>query len=168
MSYVQHVLQPGEVVRHQTQLHWMVYVPGLLVLVLAGAIFWFAPGTSSGWRPFVHIIGLIMLGAAAVVMFLGWFKQWTTEIAITDRRIILKHGFIRRNTIEMHLDKVESVDVDQSILGRILNYGDLTVRGVGIGLEPLKNIDNPIEFRNHVTATQLVPPTVVAPATPAS
>jgi hypothetical protein len=68
----------------------------------------------------------------------------------------------------MHLDKVESVDVDQSLLGRILNYRDLTARGVGIGLEPLKNIDNPIEFRNHVTATQLVPPTVVAPATPAS
>jgi uncharacterized membrane protein YdbT with pleckstrin-like domain len=172
MSYVQHVLQPGETIRHQTKLHWMVYVPGLLLLIVAGAVFWFAPSNDSGWGldlgSFVRVVGLIVLGAAAVAMFMGWFKQWTTEIAITDRRIILKRGFIRRNTIEMHLDKVESVDVDQSILGRILNYGDLTVRGVGIGLEPLKGIDNPIEFRNHVTATQIVPPVTPAssPAAP--
>jgi uncharacterized membrane protein YdbT with pleckstrin-like domain len=168
MSYVQHVLQPGEIIRHQTKLHWMVYVPGLLLLILAGAVFWFAPSSGSGWdwnwATFVRIVGLIVLAAAAVVTFMGWFKQWTTEIAVTDRRIIFKRGFVRRHTIEMHLDKVESVDVDQSILGRIMNYGDLTVRGVGIGLEPLKNIDNPIDFRNHVTATQLAP----TPVTPAS
>ncbi len=63
-----------------------------------------------------------------------------------------KRGFIRRHTIEMHLDKVESIDVDQSIMGRILNYGDILIRGVGVGIEPLTNIDSPIAFRNHVTA----------------
>jgi len=52
----------------------------------------------------------------------------------------------------MHLDKVESVDVDQTIMGRIFNYGDILIRGVGVGIEPLKNIDAPITFRNHVTA----------------
>ena len=55
-------------------------------------------------------------------------------------------------TIEMHLDKVESIDVDQSIMGRILNYGTIIIRGVGVGIEPLPNIDSPIAFRNHVTA----------------
>lgn len=168
MSYVQHVLQPGEVVRHETKLHWTVFVPGLLLLIVAGAILLFATKLQDWMATGAHWFGLIVLASAAVVLFMAWFKQWTTEIAVTDRRIIFKRGFVRRNTIEMHLDKVESVDVDQSILGRILNYGDLTVRGVGIGLEPLKNIDNPIEFRNHVTATQLAPPTVVTPVTPAS
>jgi uncharacterized membrane protein YdbT with pleckstrin-like domain len=166
MSYVQRVLQPGEIVRHQTKLHWMVFVPGMLLLAVAGTVFFFSPAPESGWRTFVHIVGFVVLGAAAIVIFLAWFKQWTTEIAVTDRRIIFKRGFVRRNTIEMHLDKVESVDVDQSILGRILNYGDLTVRGVGIGLEPLKGIDDPIDFRNHVTATQLPTPTMT-PVTPA-
>jgi uncharacterized membrane protein YdbT with pleckstrin-like domain len=58
----------------------------------------------------------------------------------------------------MHLDKVESVDVDQSILGRIFNFGDILIRGVGVGIEPLHNIDSPIAFRNHVTAEPLSAP----------
>ena len=72
MSYVQHVLQPGEIIRHQTKLHWMVYVPGLLLLVLAGAVFWFAPSSGSGWdwnwATFVRIVGLIVLAAEIIVL----------------------------------------------------------------------------------------------------
>src|SRR5215472_13652216 len=107
-------------------------------------------------------IAAILCVAAAVALFVGWFRRWTTEIAVTDRRIIFKRGFIRRRTIEMHLDKVESVDVDQTIVGRIFNYGDILIRGVGVGIEPLKNIGAPITFRNHVTAEPS------APANPAS
>jgi uncharacterized membrane protein YdbT with pleckstrin-like domain len=84
--------------------------------------------------------------------FSAWFRRWTTEIDVTDRRIVYKRGFIRRHTVEMNMDKVESVDVDQSILGRMLNYGDITIRGTGVGIEPLHNIDAPLEFRNQVTA----------------
>jgi len=84
--------------------------------------------------------------------FGAWFRRWTTEIDVTDRRIVYKRGFIRRHTVEMNMDKVESVDVDQSILGRMLNYGDITVWGTGVGIEPLYNIDVPLEFRNQVTA----------------
>jgi uncharacterized membrane protein YdbT with pleckstrin-like domain len=93
----------------------------------------------------VALIGLFSLTGA-------WFRRWTTELAVTDKRIIFKRGFIRRRTIEMNMDKVESVDVDQSVLGRILDYGDITIRGTGTGIEPLKGIDSPIDFRNHVTA----------------
>ncbi len=81
-----------------------------------------------------------------------WFVRWTTEVAITDKRIIFKRGFIRRDTIEMSLDKVESVDVQQSLLGRLFDYGDIIVRGTGSGFAPLKTIDSPLEFRSHVTA----------------
>jgi uncharacterized membrane protein YdbT with pleckstrin-like domain len=63
-----------------------------------------------------------------------------------------KTGFIKRRTFEMSLDKVESVDVNQSILGRIMNYGDVTVRGVGEGSETIKTIAAPLDFRNHITA----------------
>ena len=84
--------------------------------------------------------------------FGAWFRRWTTEIDVTDRRIVYKRGFIRRHTVEMNMDKVESVDVDQSILGRMLNYGDITVWETGVGIEPLYNIDAPLEFRNQVTA----------------
>jgi uncharacterized membrane protein YdbT with pleckstrin-like domain len=74
----------------------------------------------------------------------------STEIAVTDRRIIYKRGLIQRHTIEINMDKVESVDVDQSILGRLFDYGTITVRGTGEGIEPLRNISTPIALRNAV------------------
>ena len=96
-----------------------------------------------------------LAGVLAVValgfLFREWFVQWTTEIAVTDRRIIYKEGFVRRSTVEMHMDKVESVDVEQTIMGRLLDYGTVTVKGVGTGFEPLKMIAAPLDLRNHIT-----------------
>ena len=77
-------------------------------------------------------------------------RRLGTEIAVTDRRIILKRGLIQRHTIEINMDKVESVDVDQSILGRIFDYGTVTVHGTGTGIEPLRNVSAPIALRNAV------------------
>ena len=151
MSYVASVLQPGENIRYSTKIHWILYIPGFVLLVLGGAAYWMALQPVSAYRLWIWIAGFLF-ACAAVALFMAWFKRWTTEIAVTDRRIIYKRGFIRRHTIEMHLDKVESIDVDQSIMGRILNYGDILIRGVGVGIEPLTNIDSPIAFRNHVTA----------------
>ena len=70
----------------------------------------------------------------------------------SGRRIIYARGFIQRHTVEINMDKIESVDVDQSIMGRAFNYGDVTIRGTGQTFEPLRQIDRPIEFRNEVTA----------------
>ena len=83
-------------------------------------------------------------------MFPAWLRRLSTEIAVTDRRIILKRGLIQRHTIEINMDKVESVDVDQSILGRIFDYGTVTVHGTGAGIEPLCNVSAPIALRNAV------------------
>jgi uncharacterized membrane protein YdbT with pleckstrin-like domain len=153
MSYVKSVLQPGETIRFATDIHWMVYVPGFLLLLAAIAVYVASSYLGAGEAGFVGKIlaGLVFL-AAAVWLFLGWFRRLTTEVAVTNKRIIYKRGFISRYTIEMHLDKVESVDVDQSIMGRIFGYGDIIIRGVGASLEPLRNIESPIEFRSHVTA----------------
>ena len=91
-------------------------------------------------------MGLILLAKA-------WFDQWITEIGVTDRRVIFKKGFIRRDTIEINMDKVESVEVDQSILARLLDYGYVRVRGTGQGdLCKIKYVAQPIELRNHITA----------------
>lgn len=98
------------------------------------------------------VVAMLCAIVGVGVLFQAWFKRWTTEIDVTDRRIVFKHGFIKRHTVEMNMDKVESVDVDQSIFGRLHNYGDITIRGTGIGLEPLHTIGAPLDFRNHVTA----------------
>jgi uncharacterized membrane protein YdbT with pleckstrin-like domain len=106
----------------------------------------------------------IAFAALFVLSFLhGWFIRWITEIAVTDRRIIYKRGFINRHTEEMNMDKVASVDVDQSILGRILDYGTLHVIGTGgsqptddgakpRGIEHLHRIASPLALRNAITA----------------
>ena len=129
MSYIDESLVQGETVVHRARVSWWSQF-GLVVL---------------GIVLLVVVIGLFFLVAA-------WVRVHSTEIAITNRRVIAKFGFIRRHTIEMNMDKVESVDVDQSVFGRIFGYGDVLVRGTGVGFEPLHMIESPIELRNAVTA----------------
>jgi len=151
VSYVDSVLQPGETVRYRGDIHWKVYVPGI-ILAIAGLIFLFAAPQSTFGAFMTRLIGLVLFVPGLAWVAWAWFRRWTTEIAVTDKRIIFKSGFIQRHTVEMHMDKVESVDVDQSILGRVFNYGDITVRGTGATLEPFRSIGAPLDFRNHVTA----------------
>jgi uncharacterized membrane protein YdbT with pleckstrin-like domain len=150
MSYVQSVLQPGEQVRHTAKLHWIMYWPGLLFLLAAIAAFVLAYSATRGGTLWTYLAGVLAVVALGF-LFREWFVQWTTEIAVTDRRIIYKEGFVRRSTVEMHMDKVESVDVEQTIMGRLLDYGTVTVKGVGTGFEPLKMIAAPLDLRNHIT-----------------
>jgi uncharacterized membrane protein YdbT with pleckstrin-like domain len=150
MSYVRSVLQPGEDVRYVASQHWILYWPGALLLVLAVVVFVYgrnAHPDSLFWSVIAAALALI----AIVLLFREWFAWWTTEIAVTNRRVIYKTGFIRRDSNEMHMDKVESVKVDQSILGRILDYGDVTVLGTGSGWEAMRQIARPLELRNHIT-----------------
>ncbi len=76
----------------------------------------------------------------------------TSETDVTNLRVVHKEGFIQRETFEMNLDKVESVDVRQSIPARLFGYGDVTIRGVGEGDKAIKMIASPLQFRNHITA----------------
>ncbi len=144
-QYVDKVLQQGEEVRYRASLNWILYVPGLAVCIVA-----FATYTVTS-NAFFHLIALLVLAVGLFLLGRGWFDWWTTEIAVTDRRVICKTGFIRRKTTEMNMEKVESVDVDQSVLGRILDYGNVTVRGTGSGLAPIRNVDAPLDLRNHIT-----------------
>jgi uncharacterized membrane protein YdbT with pleckstrin-like domain len=151
MSYLDRVLQPGEKILHRTTVSWTLYIPGLLLLILAGLVFWAARQEFAS--PLWAEIAALIIGIPALFFLAqAWFRRWVTEIAVTNVRIILKRGFIRRHTIEMNMDKVESVDVDQSLLGRIFNYGNITVRGTGSGFEKLRMIDHPLRFRSQVAA----------------
>jgi uncharacterized membrane protein YdbT with pleckstrin-like domain len=89
--------------------------------------------------------------AALYLTLKAWFHRWTTETDVTNMRVVHKTGFIKRRTFEMALDKVESVDVNQSIMGRLLNYGDVTIMGVGEGKETITTIAAPLDFRSHIT-----------------
>lgn len=153
MSYVEGALQGDERVLYRARLSWTLYLPALLLLVLAGGTL--ALGASANSNE-LQLIGLVVAAVLALVGLASaaraWFRRWTTEIAVTDRRVILKRGFVRRHTIEMNMAKVESVDVDQTLLGRLFNYGSVTIRGTGSTLEPIRMIDHPLRFRTAVTA----------------
>jgi uncharacterized membrane protein YdbT with pleckstrin-like domain len=149
MGYVDSILEPGEQVRYRTTVSWTVYVPGLVVGAVALASAYLAYKSS--------VSALFLLAAALALIALvglarGLFVRATTEIAVTDRRIVFKRGFLRRHTVEMNMAKVESVDVDQTLAGRLFDYGDVTVRGVGSTFEQLSFIDAPLRLRTTVTA----------------
>ncbi len=151
MSYVASVLQPDEKVRFATNIHWIIYLRGIVVLVLA-AVIYAVSRQPIGAHWLWLWLAVLLLAIAAVLLFRAWFRRWMTEIAVTSRRIIWKEGFVWRKTKEIALDKVESVDVDQTIPGRILDYGHVRVHGTGQAVEEFELIAAPIQFRNHVTA----------------
>jgi uncharacterized membrane protein YdbT with pleckstrin-like domain len=142
MSYITHVLQPGETVRYQGSTHWMLYFPAIL-LAAAGIVTliltWGAP------QPYGLLIAIACLVIAFVLAIRAWWMRWTTEIAVTDRRVIYVQGFFERKSIEVHMNQIESVDVDQTLLGRLFNYGDVTIHGTGTTYEP-------IALRNEIIA----------------
>jgi uncharacterized membrane protein YdbT with pleckstrin-like domain len=99
-------------------------------------------------------IGLLILGLVLLVVVVGlffliwaWINMRSTEIAITNRRIIAKFGFVRRSTVEINLEKVEALRVEQTFMGRILNYGTIYISGAGTSVAPMKDIADPLVFR---------------------
>jgi uncharacterized membrane protein YdbT with pleckstrin-like domain len=148
MNYINRVLQPGETITYRSQLHWIVYLPGWLIMAVGLAGLLLLPYREAGG--FYHYASFSVMAVALVVLFIAWIKRVTTEIAVTNRRLIFKQGFISRRTMEMNMDKIESIDVNQSVIARVMGYGTIIVRGTGSGLEPLKVVDDPIALRNGV------------------
>ena len=151
--YIDQILQPGEKVLYSTNAHWIFYLPAIAAWVVAIA-FVVLSRIFVADTPELVCLSLAAISAIAALYwtFTAWFHRLTTETDVTNLRVVHKTGFIRRRTFEMSLDKVESVDVNQSILGRILNYGSVTVRGVGEGAETIDTIASPLAFRSHITA----------------
>lgn len=151
--YIDEILQPGERVLYSTTLHSIIYLPAVVAWVAAIACFVLERGAVSAGANLIWLV-LAAVAALAAVYWTGraWFQRMTTETDVTSLRVVHKTGFVRRRTFEMNLDKVESVDVDQSIPGRLLGYGDVTIRGVGEGVETIAMIASPLQFRNAITA----------------
>ena len=148
MGYVERHLLAGERVLYKTRLHWVLFVkPALLMLVGAALTVVLRPVQDPRW--------LWMVGAAVALIGLVWgfvhyVEVMTSEFAVTTSRLILKVGLVSRYTTELLLSKVESIGVQQGLVGRVLNYGDLTVTGTGGAREVFRRVRDPIGFRNHV------------------
>jgi uncharacterized membrane protein YdbT with pleckstrin-like domain len=161
MSYVKSVLQPGERIIFVGRLHWIAYWQAIVFLVVGVILVWWE---HRHWPAHDRLIAstALVFGVLFAFTFLrAWFIRWITEIAVTDRRVIYKRGFINRHTAEMNMDKVASVEVDQSVLGRMLDYGTVHVLGTGgvhgvgdnaPGIERLSRVASPLSLRNAIIA----------------
>jgi uncharacterized membrane protein YdbT with pleckstrin-like domain len=125
MRYVENNLIQGEQVVYRAELHWKIFIlPVIFSFVL---------------------IGIPWLIAAIL-------QKKTTEMAVTNKRVIIKTGIISRRTIEMNLSKIENIEVNQSLIGRIFGYGIITIVGTGGTHEPFNNVSQPLDFRKSVLA----------------
>ena len=151
--YIDDILQPGEKVLYSTNAHWIYFLPAIIGWIVAG-VFLVLSGMVPAGPSVLICLSLAAISAIAALYktVTAWFHRWTTETDVTNFRVVHKTGFVQRQTFEMSVDKVESVDVNQTILGRILNYGDVTVLGVGEGGKTLDTIASPLAFRNAITA----------------
>lgn len=151
--YIDEILQPGERVLYSTNAHWVFYLPAIGLWIAALGLFMLQRSTLNAGLELLWLVlsAMAALGALYATARAA-FHRWTTETDVTDLRVVHKEGFISRRTFEMSLDKVESVDVNQSILGRLLDYGNVSVLGVGEGRETMKTIARPLAFRNAITA----------------
>jgi uncharacterized membrane protein YdbT with pleckstrin-like domain len=155
MRYVRRVLQPGEAIVYETRLHWLIYLRAVLALIPCVICLGFAIA-NAGKQNLVLALWILAAIFALLAISAGlraFVRRATTELAITDHRVIYKTGLLSRHTLEMNRSKVESVDVNQTILGRILGYGTIIVRGTGGSLEPMRRIADPLTFRSHITAS---------------
>jgi uncharacterized membrane protein YdbT with pleckstrin-like domain len=146
-------LQPGETIVYSTKLHWIIYWKAIFLIIISIILVsaWYTVDNQNlSLALFIAAIIFALLAVSSA--FVKFIKRWTTELAITDRRVIYKEGLIARRTLEMNRSRVESVDVYQSVLGRLLGYGTITLRGTGGSGEPMPNIDDPLTFRSHITA----------------
>jgi uncharacterized membrane protein YdbT with pleckstrin-like domain len=142
MSYIEKNLMTGESIMYRAKLHWIVFLWPIIWFVLAGLSLTKYGNTEGG----KILAGIFIL--LAIIMGIGsQIKYSTSEFGITNKRVIVKVGFIRRNSIEVLLSKVEGIQVNQGILGRILGYGSIVVSGTGGTKGPFHKISNPFEFR---------------------
>lgn len=131
-SYVESALIDGERVLYLGRVStWALFWPYLLLGVLLLPV----------------VIGLFLLISA-------WIQKKTTELAVTNKRVIVKKGLIQRETVELNIHKIESVRVEQGVLARMFNYGTVVVAGGGNPVAPVERISDPMAFRRAFLEAQ--------------
>ena len=141
MSYVYKNLMAEERIIYQARLHWILFVRSIVIVVI-GVTFMSIGDTGSNF-------GFILISIGLIISIPSFISYNTSEFAVTNKRLIVKVGFIKRDTLELLLTKVESNQVHQSIIERILGYGTIIISGTGGIKDPFHKISKPLKFRKH-------------------
>ena len=138
MSYIDENLLPDEHVVYRAALHWIIFARAILVLV-GGLVLVFVPGAA-----------LVVLLVGAVMLVPPFVAYRTTELGVTNKRVIVKTGLVQRRTLELLLRQVEAISVDQSLLGRVFGFGSITLTGTGGVREVFHRVGDPLELRRRI------------------
>ena len=156
MGYVEKNLVPDENLVYRTGCHWVVMfwpLVGGAVLGFAGFVFfaggWMATRNGGRYEGAMVWGALALLGAVALIGG-GIIRRLATQVAVSNKRVLIKTGLLSRRSVEILLPKVESIGVDESLVGRILGYGRVIVRGTGGTFETFDKIAHPNELRRQV------------------
>lgn len=144
-GYIESNLSKNEVIIYKAKLSIFPLISSLIIAIIFIFLGLSSIASSNGQGS-----GALFLIIGLIIALKNILKYISTELALTNQRVIAKTGFIRRNTVELRNDKIESVIVDQPIFGRIFNYGSIITRGTGGTNTPIPWIASPILFRNEV------------------
>ena len=134
---------PGEQIEYRANLHWLVFLLPIL-LFIPGIWLFFVGGDIA------RVFALILIAGALVTALGPIIERRTSEFAVTNKRVVIKTGLIRRHSLETLLSKIEGIGVAQSILGRILGFGTIVISGTGGSKEAFHKIADPMMFRRRV------------------
>jgi uncharacterized membrane protein YdbT with pleckstrin-like domain len=148
MGYIESNLLPGETVVQRARLHWIVFLKAIAVGTIGVAVL--IAGFSVENDTWIRIAGLVIAAVGGLMAIPPWIARASSEFGVTSKRVIIKVGVMQRRTLELLIRQVEAISVDQSITGRIFNFGTITLTGTGGVRETFHNIAHPLEFRRSI------------------
>jgi uncharacterized membrane protein YdbT with pleckstrin-like domain len=151
-TYIDHILTPGETVHATARITgWIWFWPVVVSLAILAGLGLALTMPSIRSQPGLALGGWALAAGLVCAVLIGpWIRQSTTNMVVTDRRVIAKFGLIARRAIEMRISKIESIQVDQTLLGRMLNFGTVMVHGTGGAFEPLSPVGDPLAFKRAI------------------
>jgi uncharacterized membrane protein YdbT with pleckstrin-like domain len=157
-NYIDQSLLPGETVVYRTHPHWIIFtatigwIIAMLLALLVMPLFKIGHFTIGGSHPSYLIFAYVGLLGATINGVIAYIQYCTSEYGITNKRVIVKIGFIQRATLEILLPRIESIQIFQTVLGRVLNYGTIVIAGTGGSRDTFYNMPDPMRF--HITAQE--------------
>ena len=139
MAYVDSSLLPDEQIVYKATLHWTIFWQCWVIILIGIVSLIFQP-----------IVGGLIIFVGLLVGLRKFIEYKTSEFAVTTKRVIIKVGVFRRRTLELLLRQVEAISVEQTVLGRMLGFGSVTLTGTGGVREVFHNISSPFEFRRQI------------------
>jgi uncharacterized membrane protein YdbT with pleckstrin-like domain len=150
MSSFSKDLMEGERIVQRAHVSGVIYVPALLVLLLAAAATGFLLQEGADGREVARIAGPFLALCALGLALHAWIRRGSAQFAVTNKRVFIRYGFVRQRSTEILLGQVEGISVIQGFWARLFNYGSVVIEGTGGDAEPYRRIAAPLAFRRAV------------------